>query len=393
VPRWHVSTKDLVRNGRLRVAGIAEEQHADRARLFAQWHRMDWPIMMDSMNLLGITGVPVTLFIDEHGVIRAINPEPSALPAFLDKSFDKPAVPPPAVPTVPERARLGTRPAADTFEGWRQCGDELVLWGGAARLNDAVAAYERATALAPQDGAVHFRLGVAYEMRHDSGADQPGDFARAAAQWGEALAINPNQYIWRRRIQQYGPRLQKPYSFYDWVNEARAAIQERGETSMVLAVEPSGAELAQPQKEFVGATGSNPDPEGRIQRDEEGLIGVETAVVPARSKPGEPTRLHVLLRPNAQRQAHWNNEAQDLVFWVDLPPGWQGDSQRVTVPNPRAPTSRESRSIEMELRSPPQSVASEVTLEAFALYYVCEGAKGVCFYRRQDIPVKVRLGN
>lgn len=393
MPRWHVYTKDLLRDHRLQVAGIVEEQHPDRARLFAQWHRMDWPVMVDSLNLLGISAVPVTLFIDEHGIIRAIDPDPSALPAFLNKSFDKPAVAPPAVSAVPERPMLATRPAADTFEAWRQYGDGLVLWGGVARLSDAVTAYERAATLAPRDGPVHFRLGVAYRMRHDSGADRPGDFARAATQWSQALALNPNQYIWRRRIRQYGPRMQKPYSFYDWVNEARAAIRERGESPIPLAVEPGGAELALPQKEFVAAAGSNPDPKGDIQRDAEGLIEVETAVVPARSKPGDPARIHVLLNPNAQRKAHWNNEAQDLVFWIDLPPGWQADQQRVTVPSARPPTSRETRTIELELRSPPQASAGEVTLNAFALYYVCDGVNGVCFYRRQDIPLQVRLGN
>lgn len=380
-----------MREGRLQVAGIAEEQHPDRARLFAQWHRMDWPVMVDSLNLLGISSVPITLFIDEQGIIRAVNPEPSALAAFLEKAFPPPAGALPAGPVVPDQARLVSRPAADTFEAWQRCGDTLLLWGGAARLGSAIAAYERATELAPQDGATHFRLGVAYQMRHDSNASQPGDFGRAAAQWSQAVAINPNQYIWRRRIQQYGPSQEKPYSFYDWVNEARAAIRQRGETPISLAVEPSAAEKAKPQKEFVAGTDSNPDPEGRVERDIEQLITVETAVVPAVSKPGEPVRVHVSFRPNAQRRAHWNNEAQNLAFWVALPPGWQADHQQVAVPNPPAPTSHETRTLELELRSPAQASAGEVTLAAFALYYVCEDVGGVCFYRRQDVPLKVRL--
>jgi hypothetical protein len=38
---------------------------------------------------------------------------------------------------------------------------------------------------------------------------------KAVQYWTMALDMDSNQYIWRRRIQQYGPRLEKPYSFYD----------------------------------------------------------------------------------------------------------------------------------------------------------------------------------
>ena len=66
--------------------------------------------------------------------------------------------------------------------------------------------------------------------------DVDASFQRAIDAWGQALAIDPNHYIWRRRIQQYGPRLIKPYPFYDWVEQAAREIRARGETPVELAV-------------------------------------------------------------------------------------------------------------------------------------------------------------
>ncbi len=393
MPRWHASTLEWQRNGSLQVVGVVEEQHPDRARLFMQWQRMDWPLMVDPLNLLGVTGVPVVLFIDEYGIIRAVNPDPSEIGALIAKQFPKPDRVLPIIPTVPDPRGMETKPATDTAAGWRGHGDALVLWGGAEKLDEAITAYEKATALAPQDAEAQFRLGVSYCLRHDSNEAKAGDFAQAAAHWNRAIELNPNQYIWRRRLQQYGPRQQKPYGFYDWVNEARTAIQARGEKPIQLAVEPTRSEFAQPQKEFTATTGHNPDPEGRVQRDAEGLIVVEATVLPVQSKPGQPLRVHLSFRPDPKRKAHWNNEAADLAFWIDLPPGWQVDQQYLTVPNPPQPASQETRRLEIELKSPPGSKAGEVSLHAFALYYVCEDVHGVCFYRRQDVPVKIRLAD
>ena len=100
-------------------------------------------------------------------------------------------------------------------------------------------------------------------MRHESSGRRPGDFQAAVDAWGRALELDPNQYIWRRRIEQYGPRLSKPYAFYDWVAQARAEISGRGETPIPLAVEPYGSELAGPGRDvWPDGTGpAEPDPE------------------------------------------------------------------------------------------------------------------------------------
>ncbi len=84
-------------------------------------------------------------------------------------------------------------------------------------------------------------------MRYDEAEGAEHDFVDAVEAWKEARRRDPNQYIWRRRIQQYGPVLDKPYPFYHWVAQARREIRARGEQPLPLTVEPSGAELAEPR--------------------------------------------------------------------------------------------------------------------------------------------------
>ena len=77
------------------MVGIIQEQHPDRCRLFMQWKQMGWPILVDSLNLLEVTAVPITLAIDEHGVIRQAKLRVSAAEdlqeTFLDQQFEAPA--------------------------------------------------------------------------------------------------------------------------------------------------------------------------------------------------------------------------------------------------------------------------------------------------------------
>jgi len=186
---------------------------------------------------------------------------------FLERPAPPSTAPPPsAVP--PELGRLRADTGAETPAAWRVYGDALFLWGGDGCLGEAIAAYERALRLAPGDGSTEFRLGVAFRHRHDSARREPGDFQAAALHWAAALESDPNQYIWRRRIQvsvrrdhQFGPRLDKPYPFYDWVEEARAAIRARGEEPVALVAEPTGSEIAAPAEGFAPAEEGSREPD------------------------------------------------------------------------------------------------------------------------------------
>jgi hypothetical protein len=312
------------------MVGIVQEQHPHRAALFMQWKRMDWPVLVDALNRLEVAVVPITLLIDEHGVIREVARRPSAeqMEAFL--ADWAPPAPPPREPARPD--------------------------------------------LEPR-------------RRYDSPRRRDGDFQAAADAWATALALDPNQYIWRRRIQQYGPRLDKPYPFYDWVAEARAAIEARGETPVALAVEPSGAELARPQRHFDASAdaGPGPDPDGRIERDARGYIRVETTVVPHTSSDGT-ARVHLALRPDAALDAHWNNEAEPLVLWLEPPRGWAVSGRRRELANPTAAVSTETRRLEFEV-TPGGMAMRPARVRAYLLYNVCEGAAGRCLDRRQDVEI------
>ncbi|MEX2472655.1 MAG: hypothetical protein WEA34_10770 [Gemmatimonadota bacterium] len=399
MPGWHQATKHLQDDGTIQMVGVIQEQHPDRARLFMQWKEMGWPILVDSYDLLETPVVPITLAIDESGVIREVLPamdeDGSVDDDFVAETFGAPVEAPteapeptrPDVGAIHERAR-----SENTAEAWKAYGDAIAVWGGAGRVDQAIDAFERVIEADPSDGMAHFRLGVAYRMRHDSESRRERDFQRAVDEWSAALDIDPNQYIWRRRIQQYGPRLDKPYPFYDWVVTAREELEARGAEPVPLTVEPRGSEFASPQREFVATprSGDEPDPQGRVFRDEGEFVDVETVAVPARVGPGEVTRLHFSFEPIARNEAHWNNEAEPMVLWLDPPDGWQVETRMHSHPLPPEIVSQEIRVIEAEVRAPDEPGGGPVSIPGYALYYVCEDVNGICMYRRQDVSVTLR---
>ena len=393
MPGWHEATRELQERGDLQLVGIIQEQHPARCRLFMQWKKMDWPVMVDSLNLLNVSVVPITLLIDERGIVRRRVPPRvaprQALAEFLQA--EEAAVDSRRRNTLPDLERLGKAARRGGAADWAEYGRALALWGGGGRLDAAVEAYRRAVALEPSAGRAHFRLGVVQRMLYDSESGAAADFDQAVEHWTRALRIDPNNYIWRRRIQQYGPRLHKPYPFYDWVEQARREIADRGETPLPLVIEPQGSELARPARRFDSAvpTAGPPDPEGRIRRDPGKMVRVQAVTVPTTMRPGGSMRVHLEIRPDPEGRVHWNNEAAGLVVWVDPPAGWQVDRYRIELPNPAEPASLESRRVEFEVKSPDD--ASSVELSSYALHYVCQGPKGACLYRRQDIPLKVEI--
>ena len=374
------------------MVGIIPEQHPERTRLFMQWKHMDWPILLDSANLMAVTRVPITLLIDEFGVIRSVRSQVEDLDDFLDRAYQNTT--PQTQAEMPDLERLERATRQGTARSWREYANAVSLWGDSTEISEAIEAYSKALEKEPEHGPTHFHLGVAYRKRYDSDHRQPADFQKAVEHWGKALDIDPNQYIWRRRIQQYGPRLDKPYSFYDWVREARREIMARGQTPVQLLLEPGGAEFAYPSESFekTKTVQEEPDPRGRIFRDEKDFIQVETTLVPSAVAAGESARVHLVFRPNPEVKAHWNNEVDGLVLWVDPVGGWEVDQSYWTVANPPEVVSQEARVIEFEVRSP-EKPGSSTTLPAYALYYVCEDVDGTCLFRRQDIPLQVQVGS
>jgi hypothetical protein len=402
VPVWHEGTARWVKEGRLVLLGVTQEQHPDRCRLLAQWKGLSWPILHDPINVLGPSAVPLLVAIDEYGIVRDTRPRLDRFEAdFLSKAFaddakgGRPASPTPELPpgrTRPDFDALRGRAEKEGAAAWRRLGDALALWGGEGQVNAAISAYSRALKFAPGDGAIQFRLGVCYRRRYESALRQPGDFQAAVDHWGRALAGNPNQYIWRRRIQQYGPRLDKPYAFYDWVEEAERAIRARGEEPVALAVRPAGAEIARPARSFPERppAARPPDPDGKVGRDREGLIRAEVTVVPPRVRPGQAVRVHVVLGPGAKGKAHWNNEAEPLRLWVAPPAGWRVAEQLLVAAVPRKAVSAEERAFDFEVMAPARAKGA-TRLPAYALYHVCDDRGGQCRFLRLDISIELTV--
>ncbi|MCR9297158.1 MAG: hypothetical protein NXI32_31040, partial [bacterium] len=270
---WHELTQAARETGDLVVLGVIQEQHADRCRLFAQWQGFDWPILHDPVNQLRAQAVPYFVALDEAGVVVDADLKADEFDAFLRRPATDRAVAPvePELPDI-ELLRTAAR-QSKSAEAWTALGDHHVLWDGEKPIDQAIAGYQRALELNPNYAPAEFGLGVAHRMRYDSSRAEAHDFQLAIDAWGRALALQPNQYIYRRRIQQYGPRLTKPYPFYDWVRQAQEEIRKRGDQPHPLSVVPSGAEIAEPIKELSANSRQDtpPDAAGRIHRDQ-GLI-------------------------------------------------------------------------------------------------------------------------
>ncbi len=394
MPVWHDTTKQWVKDGKLVLLGVTQEQHPERCKLFAQWKGFTWPILHDPINVLESNAVPIVMAIDEHGIVRSTRPNPRTFQAdFLDKTFgdnatNKPAIPTPAYPPKFNELKAAAE-KANTFGAWRRYGDALALWGGDARVIDAIAAYQKATQLNPKDGPAWFRLGVCFRKRYELSTRQPDDFRSAVASWGTALDLDPNQYIWRRRIQQYGPRLDKPYPFYDWVPEAEEAIRKRGEAPVPLPVRPDGAEIAQPTRAFAVAkeTPKDPDPQGKVTRDS-GSVACEAVIVPASVKAGQSARVHLTFRLAPKTTDHWNNEADPLRVWVNPPEKCVVNARLIEAELPKSVTSSEVRTVGFEVQVPKDATGA-LRVPVYALYHLCDDVGGQCRFVRLDATVEL----
>jgi len=395
VPVWHRLTKELVESGELAVVGVIQEQHPDRCRLFTQWQQIGWPILHDPICSLDLAAVPVPVAIDEHGIVRVARANPRTIrEQFLEVEFDAPGK-----AGTGERATLldpdatgKTAAKKGTAEAWRAHGDALVLGGHHDRISEAIDAYEKAVAASKRSAELRFRLGVAHRMRYDGPQREERDFQAAVDAWQQALAIRPNQYIYRRRIQQYGPRLDKPYPFYDWISEARRQIEARGDTPVALVAEPVGAELASPMRRFTTDSDADMpggDPDGRITRDDE-LIRVEPVVVRGTTARGKTAaQVHLTFRPDPQAKGHWNNEAEPLRIFLEPPRAGRLGTTFLEHPgDPTRAVSLEPRTVSFQLALP-EDAPRDLRVRGYALFNACAGEDGVCKYLRKDFEVRV----
>ena len=387
MPVWHEQLLPWRDDESVAVVGITQEQHPQRCRLFAQWKGLDWPILWDPFNLTGSKVVPLHVLIDEHGIVRAVNPKPDALEDFLLAKYAPPSNPVEAREAGARLVEAGRHPSGSFEEVHFEALADL-LWRVPGRFDESVEILEAQALERPNDPRYAFRAGVARRLRYDSEAAQPEDFQAAIDHWTRALDADPNQYIWRRRIQQYGPRMDKPYPFYDWVETAQREIVARGEKAIELRVELTPVELAE-RAEFTAAKDDvEPDAEDRIHQDEEDWISIESAVAFDTSGGSRVASVHLVLRPDADR-VHWNNEAGAMQVWIETTEeGWHLDRQLLELDGaPASAVSEEARRFTVEVRLPEDTSGGR--LSGYALYYVCEEADGTCLYVRRDFEIEI----
>lgn len=376
---WQEAVKPHVDAGKLAVIGVVQEQHADRARLYKQWKKIEWPLYIDALNTLGLSVVPVPLGVDESGVIRLEGATKEGVREFVEKEY----------PKSQAAGRRAEKPHLAALASPRDRGDFHFLYGESPDAPDqAVKAYQEAVNSDPKDARSRFRLGVAYRARYDSPGRLTGDVQKAVEHWQQALALSPNMYIWRRRLQQFGPRLDKPYDFYFWVEEARRDILARGEKPVKLAAEPAGSEVAPPSKGPSGAAPAipDPDPQGKIIRDR-GLVTLEPSIIPARVRPGGRIRVRVAFRLGEKAKPHWNNDSAPLTLSVKLPEGVTLVEGTFVHPKPKEAESLELRILEFEAAVGESVKAGTLEIGGYALYDVCEEVGGVCRHVRQDLTI------
>ncbi len=367
--------------------------------LYRQWRQLDWPIFVDSLNTLNVSVVPIPIAIDESGVVQHASIMPDKFVAdFLNQNYPRINISKDYnIANQPALAQLRSLSQQQgTASAWRNLGDAIFLSDSKDKDTQTINAYRRAITLNPMDGRAFFRSGVALRRRFESPQHQPGDGQNAVIRWVRALAINPNQYIWRRRIQQYGPRLDKPYNFYYWVEQARTEIVKRGDTPIELPIEPTGSELAGPlkanKKDNKSALRINVDRSGQIARDNLHLVDMEAILTPAMARPGSHLRVQINFRL-ADKKAVWNNEAEDLYVWFTLPNGVSVSEAQWTYSNPQMPESSEQRTVDIELALSSKMKEAVFMMPGYALYYVCEKTGDQCQYLRQDITVPLNISS
>lgn len=396
---WNEQTKTLVAEGKLVVLGVVQEQHAQRAQLYKQWKQYSFPIAQDSITGLGLAVVPVPILIDEHGFVMKSRLRPNNIAQLVNQNVkppqDKaPVLNPQHMTTNWLRENATSNPSPESLIA---LGDAFLRSKSLRATREAIKWYRKSLPNEGDEnpanlGIVNFRLGVAFRRLFDLCSDaekDPKDFSRASAAWSRALAQNPNQYIWRRRIQQYGPRQIKPYPFYDWVDQAQTDIAKRGETPIKLSVPLSGAEIAQPNRQFAQASDAptNPDPESRITKDEENLIQFDATVVPTAVKPGQSVRVHLRFTP---KEGKWNNESDEMLVWLNPSDSGQHATFQLSHPNAKTAASTEPRSVEFEFKTSADA-KSDIELSGYVLYYVCKTEEGQCIYMRQDFKIPLKL--
>ena len=182
--------------------------------LIDQGHRLD--------ELLGITNVPMAVWVDGDGVLvrppEVAHPGKAMLGEILAANPIPEEAPPYLLETLAETAKIRVDPAryGAALRDWAEKGTESEF----ALSPDEVVARSRPRPPEASAAAAHFELG-----QHLHAA---GDVDAARLHFRESHRLDPDNWTYRRQAWSFEDPLQGPTEYYDgdWVSDVRRSGPE-----------------------------------------------------------------------------------------------------------------------------------------------------------------------
>jgi hypothetical protein len=187
-------------------------------------------------------------------------------------------------------------------------------------------------------------------------------------------------------------RLDKPYPFYGWIEQAQTELKQRGVTPLAVRVALTSSEIAGKEAPSVAfGTRAHPDPERKVERDLSGWIQLQSAVAAHTADRGgakkpRSAQVHLALAPTRAKDVHWSNDAGPTEIWLENPSEFGLAETGLVLPLPAASeSSAEVRRVDFTISAP----AKLRSLRGTAFYFVCEGQSGECRYLAQDFEIPI----
>ena len=233
---WDENCRDLIKKNKLVVLAVCHDASPAYAKLYFQWKQIDWPLAHDVVNHCGASKLPLSLYINEKGIIKQIEPEPGKLAKRLAKlkalksreiaEEDREQL---VEPKITRRAASEGR-SADAL-----CihGDALIMAGQPPQIDEAIEVYKKATEEAPKMAKAWFGLGVAHYLRaklNQSADPSAADDGKAAtAAWKKTRELASDNQVFKIEIEQFKAKPGNLEKMFDWVADAKKEISDRGD--------------------------------------------------------------------------------------------------------------------------------------------------------------------
>lgn len=221
---WQALRSELEPRGVEVVTVALDAGGADDAGPWIDAASPDHPSLIDATHrldeLLGITNVPMGVWIDEEGTLvrppEVAHPGTSVLRDMLAEHGIPEDAPPLLLETLAEASKIRVKPEAyaDALRDWAENGADSRHVLSA----DEVIARSQPRSREQSAAAAHFELGALLRGR--------GEVDAARAHFREAHRLDPDNWTYKRQAWSFEDPLQGPTEHYDsdWLSDVR----ERG---------------------------------------------------------------------------------------------------------------------------------------------------------------------